>query len=65
MQSVIVFTAVLTIGENKLYTFGNFGQLCYYKLIAWLFGRLVIKWSLGLYPRLRDHLITNLPKAMV
>ena len=24
---------------------GNPHQLCYYKLIAWLFGRLVIKWS--------------------
>jgi hypothetical protein len=51
-------------------------QLCYYKLIAWLFGGLVIK-LMTPYPRqvcgilpqtclgLRGHLITNLPQAML
>ena len=60
------------------YMLGNPYQLCYYKLIAWLFGRLVIKWPLTLgrfveFPRaipqtslgLRGHLITNLPQAML
>ena len=60
------------------YMLGNPCQLCYYKLIAWLFGRLVIKCPLpseGLWnpsraiPQtflgLRGHLITNLPQAML
>ena len=53
------------------YMLGNPCQLCYYKLIAWLFGRLVIKCSLpsgGLWnstklPRVTG--ITNLPQAML
>ena len=58
---------------------GNPCQLCYYKLVAWLFGRLVITWPLIALERfvqspraipqtslgLRGHLITNLPQAML
>ena len=60
------------------YMLGNPCQLCYYKLIAWLFWRLAIKWPLTLrrfvelwcqIPQtsrgLRGHLITNLPQAML
>ena len=60
------------------YMLGNPCQLRNYKLIAWLFGRLVIKWPLTLgrfveFPRaipqtslgIRGHLITNLPQAML
>ena len=75
---VLLFSQEFEQLVKTSYMLGNPCQLCSYKLIAWRFGRLVIKWPLTLgrfveFPRaipqtslgLRGHLITNLPEAML
>ena len=65
---VLLFSQELEELVKTNYMLGNPCQLCYYKLIAWLFGRLVIKWPLTLgrfveFPRASPSVSTNLARV--